>query len=359
MIESPVLIFDPYLLSFSENEVTVEFALKYVTRLLAWERCLAESEVRFVFLSEHLVALQDDGHYPFTDKLELIKQKFLRDAQALPFDVVYRIINKILGAVVDMVELTSVQEYTCEEECSQPLYFFERLGSNTRRVSEYLSASLAISGTALDASFVMRSIATGDLELSGEDLRTNLSQCIAVLNDGSISELGDFESRICLFENDLHALLYLGCPVNDLDVHSDLEAVLKYCERKCSILEILESAHSSAAESPYRFPSRVARALAALDSVYGQKFDEALGCDLKSAFRHYGLDYSSWQSESALGKHSSEYQAIYRGKLVNIQPHLKLGGGFDPQNCLRIYFYVDEENKKVAVAHVGRHKPTQ
>ncbi|MGC2322664.1 MAG: hypothetical protein WA463_08550, partial [Terriglobales bacterium] len=75
----------------------------------------------------------------------------------------------------------------------------------------------------------------------------------------------------------------------------------------------------------------------------------------EQAFSMKGFVYKSRESMTSTGKWANEYEMIYKGQRVSIEPHLALGKG-GPDTCLRIHFYTEEEEEKFVIAHVGRHK---
>lgn len=40
-----------------------------------------------------------------------------------------------------------------------------------------------------------------------------------------------------------------------------------------------------------------------------------------------------------------------------MEPHLKVDQGTTPNQCLRVYWYIDEEERIFVVGHIGRHLP--
>jgi hypothetical protein len=124
-------------------------------------------------------------------------------------------------------------------------------------------------------------------------------------------------------------------------------------------LTVLDSALESAAESPFMQIKKVSQALLAMHEVCeswrgSRKARKPMGT-FEQAFAAKGFDYKSRESMTSRGKWGEEYEVIYRGKPVSIEPHLALGKG-GPDTCLRIHFHIDEENEQFVIAHVGRHK---
>jgi hypothetical protein len=124
-------------------------------------------------------------------------------------------------------------------------------------------------------------------------------------------------------------------------------------------LVFLESALTSAKDSPFKQPKRVSQALLAMHEVCkewrkSRKEKVTIGL-LEDRFAAKGFTYKSKESMTSKGKWSGEYEATYQGRRVSIEQHLALGKG-GPDTCLRIHFYTDDEGEKYVIAHVGRHK---
>lgn len=121
----------------------------------------------------------------------------------------------------------------------------------------------------------------------------------------------------------------------------------------------LESATTSAKDSPFKQPKRVSQALLAMHEVCqewrrSRKEKVAIGL-LEQRFAAKGFTYKPRESMTSKGKWAGEYEATYQGRKVSIEQHLALGKG-GPDTCLRIHFYTDDEEEKYVIAHVGRHK---
>jgi hypothetical protein len=124
-------------------------------------------------------------------------------------------------------------------------------------------------------------------------------------------------------------------------------------------LVFLESAFTSARDSPYKQPKRVHQALLAMHEVcqaWRRSRREKVGIgSLEQQFEAKGFSYKPRESMTARGKWASEYEATYQGRRVSIEQHLAIGKG-GPDTCIRIHFYTDSAEEKYIIAHVGRHK---
>lgn len=52
--------------------------------------------------------------------------------------------------------------------------------------------------------------------------------------------------------------------------------------------------------------------------------------------------------------YGAERTFVHRGRKLVMQRHLTLGGG-DRQNCLQIYFDVDESRQRFVIGYCGMH----
>jgi hypothetical protein len=137
-----------------------------------------------------------------------------------------------------------------------------------------------------------------------------------------------------------------------------LQAVEHAAERLAHV-KLLPSAFESARESPFRQPLKVYSALAAIDDV-ARSWIEQLGGgpgigSRHDAFRQRGFEYKDDISQIATGRWRDEYTYLYEGKRILFAPHITIGAK-SADRCLSIHMYWDEGRRRVAVAHVGRHK---
>lgn len=58
-----------------------------------------------------------------------------------------------------------------------------------------------------------------------------------------------------------------------------------------------------------------------------------------------------------LGTHGDSYIVDYRGRRVRVVSHLKRGNSSDPRRCLRIYWFWDDEARRVVIASLPAHAP--
>ncbi len=122
-------------------------------------------------------------------------------------------------------------------------------------------------------------------------------------------------------------------------------------------LLFLDSAHASAAESPYEDPERVRAVLEAMARVARRRRDGALGTSLRDAFSDLGIDYRGAIARSTPERLRQQYRfRIPDGDVVEAVEHIALGNTYDPRRCVRIYFSSRVPGEaRFVVGHVGRH----
>jgi hypothetical protein len=121
----------------------------------------------------------------------------------------------------------------------------------------------------------------------------------------------------------------------------------------------LDDAFSSAKSSPYQRPYQLLYALLGMDDVawrWAEQLDGGppLGA-LRPAFRVHGLTYKDGISSTTTGKWGGEYRHLHNGRRILFDAHINLGSK-QAHKCLSIHFAWDDSERRVVVAHVGRHK---
>jgi len=116
-------------------------------------------------------------------------------------------------------------------------------------------------------------------------------------------------------------------------------------------LVILPEAERSAAEWRYDRGDLVEKDLARLDSVAAEWASGALRVDFGAACRDQGLDWVRDVSASAKRKYADDYLRSYKGRPIMLGPHFRRDG----RQHLRVYCFLDEEERRVVVGHVGKH----
>jgi hypothetical protein len=131
----------------------------------------------------------------------------------------------------------------------------------------------------------------------------------------------------------------------------NLSAVVRRAKALRSHLVILPEAERSAAEWHYDRVDLVEGDLAKLDSVAAKWASGALQVDFGTACRNQGLDWVRDVSASAKQKYAEDYRRSYMGRPIMLGPHFRRDG----RQLVRVYCFLDEDQRRVVVGHVGRH----
>jgi hypothetical protein len=147
----------------------------------------------------------------------------------------------------------------------------------------------------------------------------------------------------------------------DFSISSVAEAV-RVASKRYKNVEFLDTAISSAADSPFLRPYDVFEALADLDAIVDvwctNRDKNGSGGDLLQHLRDrgWGKRSSMHISDTTRGKFRAHYEFEYQGKKQLFEPHITIGSG-DPNACASIHFVFDRERAKMIVGHVGKHLP--
>jgi len=128
-------------------------------------------------------------------------------------------------------------------------------------------------------------------------------------------------------------------------------------EIHANALVFLDSAYTSAAESPYEDPERVRAIFDAMARIALRRRDGILGTSLREAFSDLGIDYRAAIARNTPARLREQYRFLLPGgERIEAEEHIALGGTYDPRRCLRVYFSSRVPNEpRFAIAHVGRH----
>jgi hypothetical protein len=280
-------------------------------------------------------------------------------------------------------------DFDPEASCYSPVYTPDKVRDLGGRLVEIIFRQLA----AISAfRFVPGPVAVDALDFLGEQKRKELESI-----KKAAQERGDYEQFVKMWEAenvelkeklrqseeenaDLRAGLQLShdnlraiwraqevegigtaepLPEEEVEPESIEDAVRMAQSNFSETLVFLESAITSAKDSPFKQSKRVSQALLAMHEVCrewrkSRKEKAAIGL-IENHFAVKGFKYKPRESMTSKGKWTSEYEAMYRGGKVPIEQHLAIGKG-GPDSCLRIHFYTDDEEQKYVIAHVGRHK---
>jgi hypothetical protein len=130
-----------------------------------------------------------------------------------------------------------------------------------------------------------------------------------------------------------------------------------------SELLVHEKALQSAKASPYEHPHKVYLVLSLLAQYSKERQVNGGRLPLKAWLEERGcpLVYASGESEPTMNDPEARKQRVlnHKGSTLVLEKHLKLGSGWDPKFCCRIYFEMpDSDHGKILVGLVGRHPKT-
>jgi hypothetical protein len=133
--------------------------------------------------------------------------------------------------------------------------------------------------------------------------------------------------------------------------NGNLGEVVRRARETRTHLVILPEAERSAAEWRFDRADLVELDLARLDTVAASWAAGALRGDFSAACRELGLDWVRDVSLSAKQKYAEDYRRSYKGRPIMLGPHFRRDG----RQLVRVYCYLDEQDRRVVVGHVGRH----
>lgn len=140
-----------------------------------------------------------------------------------------------------------------------------------------------------------------------------------------------------------------------------VEVLRQAAARYPDALLVLETAESSAIESPFEDPERVGIILDAMAHIARRRQDGVLGTSLREAFRDVGVDYRGGISGTTPRRLRDQHRVRGpHGLDYECEEHIALGSSYDPRHCLRIYFTSRAQlETRFVIGHVGRHFEVQ
>jgi hypothetical protein len=112
---------------------------------------------------------------------------------------------------------------------------------------------------------------------------------------------------------------------------------------------------SGLAFTQYRDPAKLYRAIRDVAEASARFGDGSLGMSLSQWFAQRGYGYEARNHAARAARTRAEYRIRYRDQDEYMEPHLKVDEATSPDQCLRIYWYVDEDERIFVVGHIGRH----
>ncbi|WP_373546445.1 hypothetical protein [Chamaesiphon sp.] len=132
---------------------------------------------------------------------------------------------------------------------------------------------------------------------------------------------------------------------------STVSDALMLVAEKFTILNVWENAYTTASDVNGSSPKRVYTVLEILAKVGDRHFEEANNNGIVYLLNEEGVRCSG-ESRSTMNEYGDERFFRHRGLSRQMKMHIKVG------RQLRIYFYIDTENKKIIIGYCGRHLRT-
>lgn len=136
----------------------------------------------------------------------------------------------------------------------------------------------------------------------------------------------------------------------------DLSGLPEWAVQNSDRIVVMPRALGGAKKSVYTNPAAV---YAALELLAGPYRDQRLGAisrqDFESARDASGLQIRISAGATVAGSWGDDYFVSWNGRRRFLEQHVIKGGGHDPAYCMRIYFFWDEDTKKVIVGWLPSH----
>ncbi len=150
-----------------------------------------------------------------------------------------------------------------------------------------------------------------------------------------------------------------GGDAQEVDAPETVAEAVALAEARCRHLELFDNAAQAAGGSHYQQPGAVFEQLQLLDQLAAELAGGSVSeTQIVGWLRTRGADVSG-ESQDTMHRYGDERQ--FRspgGHLVEMQLHIKLGGGRGRDANCRIHFAWSAELGKLQVGHVGRHLQT-
>lgn len=146
-------------------------------------------------------------------------------------------------------------------------------------------------------------------------------------------------------------------PVSLDDLSVDDAFHLAVSEAGAAVVFLPECTESIRNFTSYQSPKRLYEALSAVSEAASRWREGDLTTGFGQFFASRGYEYSQRNPAANARRTKSSYRRRYDGETVVMEPHLKVDQATSPDQCLRIYWYVDDKVKRLVIGHVGRHLP--
>lgn len=142
-------------------------------------------------------------------------------------------------------------------------------------------------------------------------------------------------------------------PTKDEPTPSTVLEAVEIAKQRCAHLVFLDEALSSAADSQYADPERVLANLVLMEGIADDWNAGELTAGPHEAFEQRCSGYRPGITATAASLYPEDYQREYLDEIVTLGPHIARGTG-TVRAILRIYWFVDDERKRIVIGHVGR-----
>ena len=136
--------------------------------------------------------------------------------------------------------------------------------------------------------------------------------------------------------------------------------VVRYAEEHLSGIRFFSIAKEFAKGSQFRRSSDVHDVFQALNECAAERSQGSLRRDVQEWLSDRGIAYSPHESQSTMGKYGDKRK--FRDEIakvqIEMQEHVKLGGGSGEHNLLRIHTKWEPEECRWLIGCIGRHLPT-
>lgn len=193
-----------------------------------------------------------------------------------------------------------------------------------------------------------------DAKDESAELRRDLEESRAAREDLE-SQLEDTRRAFNTFNAHQDADTVEDLDLENLDISSAYD--LARSEAPDYVVYLPDAETSIQAFQSYRSPRRLYEALASVADAASAWRAGSLGSGFGEFFSSRGYEYSKNNPAATARQTKRHYQRRVDGVIVTMEPHLKVDQSTSPDQCLRIYWYRDDNSKRLFIGHVGRHLP--
>lgn len=176
------------------------------------------------------------------------------------------------------------------------------------------------------------------------------------------SERGGLRAQLYNLRTRINALEKgKGGDINkDIDMPDTFDDLAEWAEKNLpSLIHITGRAARVAKDGLYEDIGLVYRCLIMLAREYRDSRIEGGGEALEKKKQELGVEISRTFAGSGAGKYGDTYFVRHGGRRCQLDMHVKKGTDHDQRNCLRIYFFWDDEDQTVVVGSLPGHLKNQ